>query len=370
MADRNHPSIVIYSVGNEIRDNLNDTSGFRKYKMQQDLIHELDGTRPVTMALFRPGVSKVYENGFVETMDVVGQNYREAELVAAHEAKPARKVIGTENGHELAAWLTLRDKPYMSGQFLWTGIEYLGESEWPRVVNGSGFMDKTGELKNNGYQRQSWWSSKPMVHLMRSEGNAGSGAWVSDWTPSDFDTYDEARLQVFSNCDEVELFLNDKSLGVKGLPEDKASPRTWTTTFQKGTIKAVARNGGKVVAEQVLKTAGNASKIILTADKPTASNDWNDVVFITASVTDDDESLVRAADNKITFTISGPGVIAAVDNANLTSTESFQGKERLAYKGKCIAIIKASADKGKIIITAPADGLKSGSVSIDATEKK
>ena len=116
-----------------------------------------------------------------------------------------------------------------------------------------------------------------MVYLMRSEGNAGTGGWTSDWTPSDFDTYDEARLQVFSNCEEVELFLNDKSLGVKPMPDDKASPRTWTTTFQKGTIKAVGRNGGKVVAEQVLKTAGDASTIILTADKPIVNNDWNDV---------------------------------------------------------------------------------------------
>lgn len=371
LADRNHPSIVIYSVGNEIRDNLNDTSGFRKYKMQQDLIHQLDGTRPVTMALFRPGSSRVYENGFVETMDVVGQNYREAELVAAHETKPARKVIGTENGHTIDAWLALRDKPYMAGQFLWTGIDYLGESEWPRVINGSGLIDKTGELKNNGYQRQSWWSNKPMVHLMRSEGNAGNGAWISDWSPSDVDTYDEARLQVFSNCEEVELFLNDKSLGTKAMPADKASPRTWTATFQKGTLKAVGRNGGKVVAEQELKTAGTASKIVLTADKPTAANDWNDVVFITATVTDDNGNIIHAADNKITFTASGPGVIAAVDNASLTSTEPYQAKERSAYKGRCIAIIKASADKGKITITANADNLKSGNVSIDAaTERK
>lgn len=368
--DRNHPSIVIYSVGNEIRDNLNDTSGFRKYKMQQELIHELDGTRPVTMALFRPGSSRVYENGFAEIMDIVGQNYREAELVAAHENKPSRKVMGTENGHELNAWLILRDKPYMAGQFLWTGIEYLGESDWPRVVNGAGFMDKTGELKNSGYQRQSWWSARPMVYVMRSEGNAGSGAWISDWTPTDFDTYDEARLQVFSNCEEVELFLNDESLGVKTMPEDKASPRTWTTSFQKGTLKAVGRNDGKAVAEQVLKTSGESSRIILAADKPTIKNTWDDVVFVTANIVDENGIPVRSADNRITFTISGPGVIVAVDNANLSATEPFQAKERSAYRGRCIAIIKATADKGKIIVTASADNLKIGTATIDIVEKK
>ena len=125
LRDRNHPSIIIYSVGNEIRDNLNDSAGFKKYKDQQNLVHRLDPSRPVTMALFRPGSSKVYTNGFAEIMDIVGQNYREKELVDAHLAKPERIVLGTENGHELSEWLILRDNPFMSGQFLWTGIDYL-----------------------------------------------------------------------------------------------------------------------------------------------------------------------------------------------------------------------------------------------------
>lgn len=368
--DRNHPSIVIYSVGNEIRDNLNDSSGFRKYKMQQDLIHQLDGTRPVTMALFRPGSSHVYENGFADSMDVVGQNYRENELVAAHQSKPLRKVTGTENGHDLAAWLILRDKPYMAGQFLWTGVEYLGESDWPRVVNGAGLIDKTGAMKNLAYQRQSWWSGTPMVYVMRREGNAGNGEWVSDWTPADMDTYDEARLQVFSNCEEVELFLNDKSLGAKPVPADHASPRSWTTTFQKGTLKAVGRNRGKVVAEQVLATADKPSQIVLTADKPAVSHNWNDVVYVTASITDANGTLVHAADTKVTFSISGPGVIAAVDNADLSSTEPFGATERLAYKGRCIAIIKAGAGSGKVNVIAQAEGFKSGSVTINVTGEK
>ncbi|HEY4149746.1 MAG TPA: glycoside hydrolase family 2 TIM barrel-domain containing protein, partial [Chitinophagaceae bacterium] len=171
---RNHPSIVIYSVGNEIHDNLNDADGLHKYLMQQDLIHSLDTTRPVTMALFRPGVSHVYENGLADKMDVVGQNYRENELVAAHQAKPQRKVIGTENGHTMSAWLALRDNAFMSGQFLWVGIDYLGEADWPKVVNGQGLLDRTGGARIIAYQRQSWWSDKPMVYVMRKEQNAGA----------------------------------------------------------------------------------------------------------------------------------------------------------------------------------------------------
>ena len=239
LRDRNHPSVVIYSIGNEIHDNLNDSTGFRKYKMQQDLVHSLDSTRPVTMALFRPGISRVYENGFAETMDIVGQNYRENELVALHEKKPTLKQIGTENRTEQAAWIPFRDKPYIAGQFLWTGIDYIGESDWPAVVHGSGLLDRTGFVRHLGYQRKSWWSNEPMVYTMRKEGNAGAGEWINDWSPTDVDTYDEAKVQVFSNCDEVELFLNDISQGVKPRPTDNASPRGWSFTFHTGVLKTV-----------------------------------------------------------------------------------------------------------------------------------
>ncbi len=361
---RNHPAVVIYSVGNEIHDNLNDAEGLHKYMMQQDLIHSLDTTRPVTMALFRPALSHVYENGLADKMDVVGQNYRENELVAAHQAKPQRKTIGTENGHTQPAWLALRDNPFMSGQFLWVGIDYLGESDWPKVVNGQGLFDRTGGARSIAYQRQSWWGNNPMVYVMRKEQNAGAGDWVSDWTPTDIDTYDEARLQVFSNCDEVELFLNGKSLGVKLRPDDNASPRTWTTAFEKGTLKAVGRNQGKTVAEQELTTAGKPAKIVLHADDNAIANNWDDVVYITATVTDEKGIPCLTADNKIRFSIEGPGAIAAVDNADLSSAEPFNGKERWAYKGSCIAIIKAAAASGAIKITAQADGLQQGTATV------
>ncbi|WP_460550751.1 glycoside hydrolase family 2 protein [Ferruginibacter profundus] len=363
--DRNHPSIVIYSIGNEIHDNLNDSTGFRKYKMQQDLVHSLDGTRPVTMALFRPALSKVYNNGFANTMDVVGQNYRENELVAAHEKNPNWKVIGTENRLEQAAWIPLRDKPYMAGQFLWTGIDYLGEADWPEVAHGSGLLDKTGGIRDVGYQRQSWWSEKPMVYVMRKEGNAGAGAWVSDWSPTDIDTYDEAKIQVFSNCDEVELFLNGTSVGVQPRPADNASPRNWSINFHKGTLKAVAKNAGKVVAEQELTTTGNPAKIVLTTERNTIANNWDDVVYVTATVTDENGLPCLNAINKIKFTAEGAGVIAAVDNADLSGSENYLSKERWAFKGKCIAIIKANADMGAIKITASSDELKSAAVTIN-----
>lgn len=370
MRDRNHPSIIIYSVGNEIHDNLNDSAGFRKYKMQQDLIHSLDGTRPVTMALFRPGSSHVYENGFANMMDVVGQNYRENELIAAHEKHPEWKVTGTENTLAMSAWLALRDNPFIAGQFLWVGIDYLGESDWPEVVFRNSLVDKTGGLRDAGWQRKSWWGDMPMVYVMRKSENAGAGDWVSDWSPEDIDSYDTAQLQVFSNCDKVELFLNGKSLGSKNRPADDASPRTWTVNFQKGTLKAVGKNKGKIAAEQELKTAGKPTKIVLTADKSNVANTWNDVVYVRATITDENGIPCLRSDNKIKFSIDGPGVITVVDNADVTSTEPFQASERRAYNGTCVAVIKANGGSGNITVIAKGDNLKEGKTILKTEGKK
>jgi len=365
MRDRNHPSVVIYSIGNEIHDNLNDSTGFRKYRMQQDLVHSLDSTRPVTMALFRPGISRVYENGFAETMDIVGQNYRENELVALHEKKPTLKQIGTENRTEQAAWIPFRDKPYIAGQFLWTGIDYIGESDWPAVVHGSGLLDRTGFARHLGYQRKSWWSNEPMVYTMRKEGNAGAGEWINDWSPTDVDTYDEAKVQVFSNCDEVELFLNDVSQGVKPRPADNASPRVWSFTFHTGVLKTVGKNNGKIVATQVLKTAGAPAKIILSTEKKTVGNTWDDVCYITATIVDENNVECLNADNQIEFNVTGAGFLAGADNGDLTATESFLSNKRFSYKGRCIAIVKANATTGKINIVAITSKLQSANLVIE-----
>jgi len=364
LRDRNHPSIIIYSVGNEIRDNLNDSTGFKKYKDQQDLVHQLDPGRPVTMALFRPGSSKVYLNGFAEKMDIVGQNYREKELVDAHLANPARIVIGTENGHGLTEWLILRDNPFMSGQFLWTGVDYLGEALWPAISSRSGLFDRTGGWKPLSYQRQSWWADKPVVHIVRKDGNAGEGDWIANWTPVDVGTYDDARVQVYSNCDEVELFLNGKSLGAKVKPADD-SPRFWEITFEKGTLKAVAKNKGIEVASDELKTAGIPTRIFLTSDKSKITKNWDDVSYVTANVVDADGITCPNSDKLISFSVSESGLISAVDNGDSNSHEAYQASERHIFNGQCIAIIKAKTSSGKIIVTASSPELISGSVTIE-----
>ena len=364
LRDRNHPSIVIYSVGNEIHDNLDNPEGFKKYNDQQDLIHQLDGTRPVTMALFRPNVSKVYANGFAAMMDVVGQNYRENELIAAHEAHPDWKVIGTENTHVLSMWLALRDKPYMAGQFLWTGFDYLGESIWPNTTSGSGLFNRIALIKQNGLQRESWWSEKPVVHMVRRNQDTGRrGGYVPDWTPVDLSNYDTAHLQVYSNCDEVELFLNGKSLGSKTKHADD-SPITWDVKFEKGTLTAVGKNSGKTVATEEFKTAGAPVKIVLTTDQTSLTNNWNDVAFVYATIVDANGILCPNSDEKIKFTIEGPGIIEALDNGNNSSHDMYKTSEYSADRGKCLAIIKGGNKPGTIIVKASAAGLSEGSVVI------
>ena len=361
--DRNHPSIIMYSVGNEIHDNLDSPEGFQKYKQQQDLMHQLDPTRPVTMALFRPALSKVYINGFAETMDIVGQNYRENELVAAHKANPKRKVIGTENAHQLSAWLALRDNAFMAGQFLWVGFDYLGENSWPATTYDQGLFDRAGNWKPRGLQRRSWWSTKPVVHIVRRADNGGTGDWVANWTPVDLNTYDDAKVQVYSNAEQVELFLNGESLGAKSKPKDD-SPRNWDVTFAPGTLRAVASNGGKEVAVDELKTAGPAARIELASRRGTLGAGWDDAAFVSARIVDANGVEVPNGSVPLTFNIGGPGVLVAVDNGNVTSHDAYQSNQCKTDRGRCLAVIKASAAGGTITFKAEAKGLVGASLSI------
>jgi beta-galactosidase len=381
--DRNHPGIILYSVGNEIHDTPKAELAKGILQGLVAVAHETDPTRPVTQALFRPNVSHDYDNGLADMLDVVGQNYRENEILAAHEQKPTRKIIGTENRHERAVWLALRDHAPYAGQFLWSGIDYLGESRrWPVVAAGSGFLDHTGAPKPMAFERQSWWSDQPMVFITRriapnAVGPTDPGyepaqqdalrrpqVLFPDWTPKNLQPHDE-NVEVYSNGQDVELFLNGKSLGSKPLNAD-ASPRIWKVAYAPGTLKAVARNDGKVVATDELRTAGAPAKIVLTTSHDRLPFDWNNVAFVRATVVDAHGVVVPGANDLISFKISGPGVIAAVDSANKASHEPFQAGERHAFQGKCVAFVKASAPSGKIVLTASAPGLKSDEVVIKA----
>jgi beta-galactosidase len=381
LRDRNHPSIIMYSAGNEIHDTPHAELAKRILGGLVEVFHQNDPTRPVTQALFRPNVSHDYDDGLADMLDVIGQNYRENEILAAHAQKPTRKILGTENGHDRAVWLALRDNPPYAGQFLWSGIDYLGESRaWPAIGAGSGLLDRTGAPHPRAFERQSWWSDRPMVRIARRLGAqqatpADPGFQplnrrqleACDWTPGDLQPHEET-VEIFSNCEQVELLLNGKSLGSKPLPED-ASPRAWKLQFEPGALEAIGRNAGKIVARDKLRTAGKPARITLTAERDRVTPDFDDVVCVTASVADKDGVPVPNADDLITFNSTGPGRIAAVDNGDNASHEPFQASERHAFRGQCVAFVRAAASKGHITVNASAPGLEGGSVKLTADER-
>ncbi len=348
---RNHPCVVIYSIGNEIRDNLNNEQGFDKYRKQQDLVHSLDNTRPVTMALFRPNSSGVYRNGFAEMMDVVGQNYRVDELKAYHETHPEKAIIGTENTHDVQSWLMLRDDPSLCGQFLWAGIDYLGEAAWPQVMWSTALLDVTGAVKPTGLQRGSWWMKEPMVAFARHADNNGAGALISDWTPADMDTYDQAAIEVYSNCQEVELFVNGESQGRKAMP-DNARPALFNINFNPGRIEAVGYNDGTEMARYTSVTADEPTRINIEPAGGRAGTGFDDVEILSVQITDSNGTICPNSDCSIELKVEGAELIG-VDNADVLAHEtSHKSAVFSTYQGRMTAYIRRTSTSGKVTVTA------------------
>ena len=372
LRDRNHPSVVIYSAGNEIHDNLASSPGQQQFTAIRDAFHRLDPSRPVTMAILQPVEHKIFSSGFADLMDVVGVNYRDSELLSAHRARPNYKILGTENGHGRLAWLALRDSPAYAGQFLWTGIGYLGEARaWPGIAADFGLLDRCGSVKPLGYQRASWWSAKPMVYIARGGINVGRRGRVGG------QRRDNGSVNVYSNCQKVELFLNGQSLGTMTKPADN-SPRIWqltgtppasgypaTAAFEP-TLKAIGSSDGKTVATHEVRPAGPAAKLLLAADVAALPHDFDNVAAVRVTIVDAEGNPIAAANPLVTFKVSGSGEIAAIDNAAADSHEGFRGSRIHASGGQCYAWIRSTTDSGSIVFTASSPGLADGTASFTA----
>jgi beta-galactosidase len=276
----------------------------------------------------------------------------------------------------------MRDHAPYAGQFLWTGIDYLGESRrWPVIGHASGLIDRTARIRPLGRERQSWWSDEPMVAIARRVANNDlmptdpgyaqeerhTQVLFSDWSPKNTAPHEE-QVEIYSNCKDVELFLNGKSLGKKEI-NTNASPRVWRVAFVAGVLKAVGSNGGKVVAREELQTAGAPAAIKLETKNAKLGTSWDDVAIVRATVVDAKGIPVPRADNLVSFNVSGPGVIAATDNGNNETHEPFQASERRAYLGQCVVFVKAN-ESGRIKVSATADGLKPGAIKVNAQEKR
>ena len=386
--DRNHPGVILWSAGNEIHDTRQAELAHTILARLIAVFHENDPSRPVTQGLFRPNVSHDYDNGLADMLDVVGQNYRVNEILAAHDQKPSRKILGTENIHDRSSWLALRDHAPYSGQFLWTGIDYLGESaQWPGISRPFGLLDRTAAPHPRAWERQSWWATAPTVHLLRRVGVGEKSATdpgyestpadlreplLHDWTPRNVPPHSES-VEVYTNCDEVELLLNGNSLGRQELHAD-ATPLTWEVPYTPGILKAVAYRQGRPVGEDELRTAGKAARVKLSTQRSTLSLDRNDVLMIVATLVDDAGVPVPesdpAASAEIEFSLTGPAEIVATDNGSSTDHDSFLLSRHHLHGGRAVAFLRATASAGSIRVQATAAGLVQGDTQLAVVPAK
>jgi beta-galactosidase len=385
--DRNHPSIVLWSTGNEIHDSSNNQKTRDILKGLVAAFHENDPSRPVTQALLQPDKNKDYSNGYADTLDVIGSNYRDSYMVSSQATIPTRKLINTEEHEDAKTWDYLSKHPQLAGCFLWSGIDYLGEGfvpkqpgvddpggAWPNITSGAGLVDRTLVVKGNGYEREAFWSTKPVVRIVRTNDRPteiGAGGdtppptvkLVDNWSPER--AYAQADVSIFSNCEQVELFLNGKSLGVKPQTTN-SSPREWRFPYAAGTLRAVGRNGGQEAANDELRTAGAPAAVALTANRTTARPEFDDVVFVRGTITDANGVRIPDWDTTVSFSVSGPGVILATDNGKLNDLTPFPNPARTVKDGRILALVRATAPMGKIVITATAKGLPAGTITLDA----
>ena len=404
--DRNHPSVVMWSAGNEIGEQSIE-GGHQILKPLIETFHREDPSRPVTT-----GNDHIAADGrtatlpFLEMLDIVGYNYvdrwherRELYFSLDRHDHPEWKMVGTEsvsnggirgwyfswrdttrintnyNSRRIRAeqlWKFVAMNNYVIGDFMWTGIDYLGEARWPFKNTSSGVIDMCGFPKDGFYFYQSQWTDEPVLHIFPHWNWNGREGQV-------------IPVLVYTNCDTVELFLNGKSFGPKSyeFPIQGTSGGwnsyerpylntttadlhlSWDIPFEPGTIKAIGRKDGKVVLEKEIKTTVSPKAIRLSVDRASINADSRDVAHIIVEIVDEDGNLVPTASNRINFTVTGAGKLIGVDNGNPMDHDPFKASDRKAFNGLALAIVQASFETGEIVVKATSDGLKSSKLMIN-----
>jgi beta-galactosidase len=410
--DRNHPSIILWSIGNEIPEQ-NSADGWKEAKRLTDFFHEEDPTRPTTSAM--NDWAAAIKNHFADNVDIKGFNYQPTQYEQIMSEHPDWVVFGSEtascvssrgeyhlpivayekppshqvNSYDTVApfWaycpdveFTYQDKlPGVMGEFVWTGFDYIGEptpywegedtkGDWPARSSYFGFVDLAGFPKDRYYLYQSEWTTKPMVHLLPH--------W--NWKGHEGE---KIPVMVYSNAGEVELFLNGKSLGRKArlaaeweMPVGKKISEdgkfttkyrlVWEVPYEPGTLKAVGYSGGKQVAEETVRTAGAPARVKLLADRSVIHADGDDLSYVTVRIEDKDGNLCPLADNLVHFKVSGVGDIAGADNGNAATTEPFQADHRKAFNGLALLILRSRPEAGSIRVIATSDGLTGAETTV------
>lgn len=374
--DRNHPSVIIWSIGNEVAQAGDKTT----VQQLMTAIHAKDDTRPITQAY----AAWVGVDSITGLEDLVGINYAPDRYDSVHTGHPTWKMIASESSSALrsrgiynnnntqcssyddyaagwghtaeTSWKNVNTRVWIAGEFVWTGFDYIGEPtpyEWPAKSSYFGIIDTANFPKDVFYFYQSKWNAggAPMVHIVPMN-------WTN-WTAGQ-----PVKVLVYTNAESVELFLNGKSQGSKTMDVANTGKLQWSVTFATGTLEAKASKGGSVVASDKIQTAGAAAALTMKADRAAITADGRDLSFVEVDVVDAQGVIVPQASNTIDFAIDGPGTIVGVDNGNAISHESYKGTTRSAFSGKALAIIQSTTTAGKITLKATSGSLTAGSVAI------
>ena len=369
--DRNHPSVILWSLGNEEPEQGTER-GARIVTTMKRLVRRLDPSRPVTVAM-----NDAWGRGVSGVVDVQGFNYKHGpEIDDFHRRFPKQPTIGSEVGSTVSTrgiyandkeqgyvsaydvnfpewaataevwWKIYAERRFLAGGFVWTGFDYRGEPTpygWPCINSHFGIMDTCGFPKDNFYYYQAWWSEKPVLHLFPHWNWAGKeGQEIDVWC--------------HSNLEKVELFLNGGSLGVKDVP--RYEHVAWKVRYKPGTLEARGYKGGQQVLVARRETAGGPAKILLRPDRQEIVADGQDVSLVEVQVLDQAGRLVPVADNEIVFQLSGPGKVIGVGNGDPSSHEPDKAHKRRAFNGLCMVIIQSAKEPGEIQLEASSPGLE------------
>ena len=399
LRDRNHPSIIMWSTGNEIIERK-EAAAVETAKMLANAVRNIDPTRPVTSAMTTWDKSWEIFDPLMAAHDVAGYNYQLHHAESDHERVPSRIIVQTESYPKdaFSNWNLVQKHSYIIGDFVWTAMDYLGESGIGRYVypgettgepweanlypwHGAycGDLDVTGWRKPISHYRSMLYNNNEKIYMAVREPNPDSGAiklttwavwptWES-WTWPGQEGKN-IEVEVYSKYPKVRLYLNDKLMGEKETGLAQEFKVTFAIPYAAGQLKAVGIENDKETESVVLQTAQKATQIKLAADRNEIIANAQDLSYINIELTDENGILNPNAENQLTFAVSGPAVIVAVDNANLKDTDLYVSNTRKAWKGKAMVIVKSTKEAGDILVEVNSAGLKKSIIKIQSADKK
>lgn len=390
--DRNHPSVIFWSIGNEIPDRTKPT-GLDIERKLVSLVHKLDPTRLVTEA-----INFVYPWSSTapayKLLDVGGYNYMWKQYAKDHKAFPNRIMVGTESFPKdaLANWLQVEEHPWVIGDFVWTGMDYLGESgighsritgphtppvsfgmPWPWFVSNCGDIDICGFKKPQSFYRDVVWRQSMLEMAVHSPIPEGQKERLSKWGwPDEHQSWtwnvskgEKLQVNVYSRYPKVRLELNGKIIGEKEISAATKLSATFEAPYEPGELRVSGIKNGKVAEQKILKTAGKPHGLRLSADRLKIQADRNDLSYVTVEVVDGQGQRVPNVEIPIHFEVNGTGELAAVGNGNPHDMKSFSSSHCKTFEGKCLAIVRPNAKKsGTIMLKAMAKGITPAMIKV------